>query len=67
MDQLAKDVGNGQLRSGLQQTMQLADALSLTGTPSFVIGQDVVVGAVGYDELKDKIDNVLKCGKAMCS
>jgi protein-disulfide isomerase len=67
MDQLAKDVGNAQLRTGLQQTMQLADALSLTGTPSFVIGQDVVVGAVGYDELKDKIDNVLKCGKAMCS
>ena len=47
--------------------MQLADALSLTGMPSFVVGQDVVVGAVGYDEMKDRIDSVLKCGKAYCS
>ena len=67
MDLLAKDVAGQQIKGGLQQTMQLADALSLTGTPSFVVGHDVVVGAVGYDELKDRIDNVLKCGKAMCS
>jgi hypothetical protein len=25
------------------------------------------VGAVGYDELKGKISNVAKCGKAVCS
>lgn len=67
MDQLAADINGQQIRKGLQQTMELADALSLTGTPSFVVGKDVVVGAVGYDELKDRIDNVLKCGKAMCS
>ncbi len=67
MDQLAKDLSGQQVRNGIQQTMQLADALGLTGTPSFVIGRDVVVGAVGYDVLKDRIDNVLKCGKAMCS
>lgn len=67
MDQLNHDMSNRQVTLGIQQTMQLADALSLTGTPSFVLGQDVVVGAVGYDELKGRIDNVLKCGKAMCS
>jgi hypothetical protein len=32
-----------------------------------VVGKEVVVGAVGYDELKDKISNVAKCGKAVCS
>ncbi len=67
MDLLAKDQTNAAIKAGLEGTMKLADALNLTGTPSFVIGQDVVVGAVGYTELKDRIDNVLKCGKAMCS
>ncbi len=67
MDRLAKDTGASGIKTGIQDTMQLADALNLTGTPSFVVGQEVVVGAVGYDALKDRIDNVLKCGKAMCS
>ena len=67
MEQLAKDLNGPQIKAGIEQTMQLADALNLTGTPSFVVGHEVVVGAVGYDELKDRIDNVLKCGKAMCS
>ncbi len=67
MDTLAKDAAGADVKSGIQQTMQSADALNLTGTPSFVVGQEVVVGAVGYDALKGKIDNVLKCGKAVCS
>ena len=67
MERLARDMDSEPVKAGIQQTMQLADALSLTGTPSFVVGQEVVVGAVGYDELKDRIDNVLKCGKAVCS
>ena len=29
--------------------------------------KEVVIGAVGYDELKGKIGNVAKCGKAVCS
>ena len=67
MDQLAKDAGSAEVKTSIQSTMALADALSLTGTPSFVVGKDVVVGAVGYDELKDRVDNVLKCGRAVCS
>lgn len=45
----------------------MADGLNLTGTPSWVVGKEVVIGAVGYDELKGKIGNVAKCGKAVCS
>jgi protein-disulfide isomerase len=67
MDRLAKDVSTPDVKTSIEHTMDVADALSLTGTPSFVVGKSVVVGAVGYDQLKDRIDNVLKCGKAMCS
>ncbi len=67
MDQVARDMGDADVKAGIQQNMQLADSLNLTGTPSFVVGRDIVVGAVGYDELKGHIDNVLHCGKAECS
>ena len=67
MDQLTKDLGKPEVRAGIEQNMQLADSLALTGTPTYVVGSEVVVGAVGYDQLKNKVDNLLKCGKATCS
>jgi protein-disulfide isomerase len=35
--------------------MKLAEALGVNGTPSYVVGQEVVVGAVGLDALREKI------------
>lgn len=64
---LAKEMGSPDVTKGIQQSVAIADQLGLTGTPSFVLGGDVVVGAVGYDELKDKIAAVRKCGKSTCS
>jgi protein-disulfide isomerase len=66
MDKLAKDMDSPDIKTGLEEVMQLADSLQITGTPTFVLGQDVVVGAVGYDQLKDKVDSVHKCGRATC-
>src|SRR5271165_2921447 len=66
MDKLAKDMESPDVKTGLDEAMQLADALQINGTPTFVVGQDVVVGAVGYDQLKDKVDSVHKCGHATC-
>ena len=66
MDKLARDMQSPEIKAGLDETMQLADALQVNGTPTFVVGQDVVVGAVGYDQLKDKIDSVHKCGRVSC-
>lgn len=66
MDKLARDMESPEVKAGLQEAMQLADALQINGTPTFVVGQDLVVGAVGYDQLKEKIDAVHKCGHATC-
>jgi protein-disulfide isomerase len=66
MNKLAKDMESPDVKTGLDETMQLAESLQINGTPTFVVGQDVVVGAVGYDQLKDKIDSVHKCGRATC-
>ena len=66
MDKLAKDMESPEVKAELEEVMQLADALQINGTPTFVVGQDLVVGAVGYDQLKEKIDAVHKCGHATC-
>jgi protein-disulfide isomerase len=66
MDRLDKDMADPQIDAGLQQIMSMADALQINGTPSFVVGQEVVVGAVGYDQLKEKLDAVHKCGHSVC-
>ena len=46
--------------------MELGDKLGLSGTPAFIIGDEVIPGAVGIDPLKQVIGNVRKCGKASC-
>jgi protein-disulfide isomerase len=66
MEKLARDMDSPEIKTGLDEVMQLADSLQVNGTPTFVVGQDLVVGAVGYDQLKDKIDSVHKCGRATC-
>jgi len=67
MDKLAKDAAAPGITSGIEESGKLAKSLQVTGTPTYVIGEDVVVGAVGYDELETKVANIKKCGKAICS
>ncbi len=66
MSQLDKDMKSPEIRAGIEEVMHIADKLALTGTPSWVVGKEVVVGAVGYSELAGKIANFKKCGKTAC-
>ncbi|MFO1185599.1 MAG: DsbA family protein [Bauldia sp.] len=45
----------------------LATNLGLTGTPTFVIGDQVVVGAIGHQALQSKIQAVRTCGSPDCA
>jgi protein-disulfide isomerase len=67
MDRLAKDAAAPGVSAGIEESDKLAKSLQVTGTPSYVIGGDVVIGAVGYDELEAKVENIKKCGKVICS
>jgi protein-disulfide isomerase len=49
----------------VEETYELANALGLTGTPSFVIGDEVIFGAVGYDTLVASV-NEARCGAVTC-
>jgi protein-disulfide isomerase len=62
---IEKDLANPEVKATIEENFKLAEAMGMNGTPSYVIGKQVVVGAVGLDGLKEKI-GVARCGKATC-
>ena len=56
MTRMEKDLKSEEITATLQESAKLAEALGLNGTPSYVIGNDVVIGAVGLDALGKKVE-----------
>ena len=65
MKRLEKDMASEEVKTTLAESFKLAEALKINGTPSYVVGNDVIVGAVGLPALKEKI-NTARCGQATC-
>lgn len=63
MDRLAKDMESPEINATVEEVYALANGLGLSGTPSYVVGTEVVFGAVGYEELKSKIEYARTCNK----
>ena len=63
---IQKDMDHAEVRAALQENMSLGDKLGLTGTPAFVIGDEVISGAVGLDPLRKLVASTRQCGKATC-
>jgi protein-disulfide isomerase len=63
---IEKDIGSDEVKAQLEESFKLAEALGLNGTPSYVVGSDVVIGAVGLGALKEKINSARCGGKATC-
>jgi len=62
---IEKDMASDEVKAQIEESFKLAEALGLNGTPSYVVGSDVVVGAVGLNALREKV-NTARCGKATC-
>src|SRR5205809_1178885 len=62
---IEKDIASPEVRATIEENFKLAEAMGMNGTPSYVIGKQVVIGAVGFDNLREKI-GVARCGKATC-
>ncbi len=60
MARLEKDLKSDEIGKTLEESMKLAEALGLNGTPSYVISNDVVIGAVGLAALSQKIQAARK-------
>jgi len=66
MARIDKDLQSSEIAETLNESAKLAEALGLNGTPTFIIADEMVVGAQGYDALKKKVDATRQCGKATC-
>jgi len=62
---IEKDSASPEVRATIEENFKLAESMGMNGTPSYVIGKQVVIGAVGLDNLKEKI-GLARCGKATC-
>jgi protein-disulfide isomerase len=63
---LRETMSSADVKATIEESYDLANKLSLTGTPSYVTQREVVVGAVGYDALKAKIEEVRGCATTGC-
>ncbi|CAN1520925.1 DsbG Protein-disulfide isomerase [Rhabdaerophilaceae bacterium] len=66
MKKLEAELAKPGFDDAVEETKQIASALGISGTPSYVVAEDVVVGARGYDALASRIANFRKCKKAEC-
>lgn len=65
MARLERDMASEEVRNSLEEAFKLADAIGINGTPSYVVGTEVVIGAVGAAALRERINHA-RCGKTRC-
>jgi protein-disulfide isomerase len=63
---LQKDMEAADVKQTIQDNVVLGDKLGLSGTPAFVVGREVISGAVGVEPLRKTVAGVRQCGKAVC-
>ncbi|HLA20070.1 MAG TPA: DsbA family protein [Pseudolabrys sp.] len=66
MARIERDLKSPEINATLEESAELSEKLAISGTPTYVIANEVVPGAVGYAALKGKIDAVRKCGQTTC-
>lgn len=57
-DEVLAEMENPAIIETIQETYELANNLGITGTPSYIVGNEVVFGAVGHDQLETKIKSL---------
>lgn len=63
---LEQDAEDPKIEQALRRNMALAEALGINGTPGFVIGENLIPGAVGYERLNAIVAKVRKEGCKVC-
>lgn len=63
---LREEMKNPAITEEFAKTYDLANKLSITGTPSYVVGTEVVYGALGQDVLSEKIASARACAETAC-
>jgi len=67
MDKLSDALAQPSNSDPMKESHKLAQLLGIDGTPTFIIADTLVPGAVGLPALQKAIANARACGKAACS
>lgn len=60
-------MGEPRVADTIQTSYEIAQALGITGTPTYIIGNEIIPGAIGVDDLRTRIANMRACGQSVCS
>jgi protein-disulfide isomerase len=52
---LERDMASDEVRTTIAENLKLASAVGIDGTPGYVVGNNLVLGAVGVAALKARI------------
>jgi protein-disulfide isomerase len=66
IEALKKAAGSAAVTENISEVRKLADSLGITGTPTYILGAEVVPGAVGFDQLQKRVLAVRECGVTVC-
>jgi protein-disulfide isomerase len=65
VDDIRERMRSERVKATVRENYDLAQSLGLTGTPSYVVGDKVEFGAVGYETLVARV-NEARCGTETC-
>ena len=66
MDKLKADMESDKVADTISEVYALSNALAINGTPAYVIGDEIIEGAIGFAGLKEKIAAMRQCGETSC-
>ena len=63
---LELEMGTPEIGAVIERSYALAQALNISGTPTYILGNELIPGAVGLDGLRTRIANMRSCGNTVC-
>jgi protein-disulfide isomerase len=64
---LELEMGTPEVGAVIERSYALAQALDISGTPTYIIGDELIPGAIGIEGLRTRIANMRSCGKTVCA
>ncbi len=63
---LSLDMQSAEVTKVIERSYELAKQLNVSGTPAYIIGDELIPGAIGLEELRNRIANMRACGSTEC-
>jgi protein-disulfide isomerase len=54
------------IQASLDKSYEIARKLDISGTPTFILGEEIIPGAIGLDAMRQRIANMRACGATTC-